>query len=65
MKVTLAGGGLNLETVTDIFGDFEFERLEKNESYTVTVAAEGYAPKQVSFVTRKDINLGEVVLDPQ
>jgi Fe-S-cluster-containing dehydrogenase component len=65
VKVTLAGGGLNLETVTDIFGDFEFERLGKNENYTVTVAVDGYAPKEVSFVTRKDVNLGEVVLDPQ
>ena len=65
VKVTLTGGGLTLETVTDIFGDFEFERLEKNESYTVAVSVDGYAAKEVSFVTRKDVNLGEVVLDPK
>ncbi len=65
VKVTLTGGGLNLETVTDIFGDFEFERLEKNESYTVVVSAEGYTQKEVSFITRKDVNLGEVILDPK
>ena len=63
VKVTLTGGGQNREAVTDIFGDFEFEGLDKNTTYTVAVAANGYAPWQTEFTTYKDVNLGEIVLE--
>lgn len=63
VKVTLSGGGRNLETVTDIFGDFEFEGLDKNEKYQVVVSADGYAECKVEFSTYKDVNLGEIVLE--
>jgi len=63
VKVTLSGGGLRLETVTDIFGDFEFEGLDKNVKYQVVVAADGYAENRVEFATFKDVNLGEIVLE--
>ncbi|SHO43854.1 4Fe-4S dicluster domain-containing protein [Desulfopila aestuarii] len=63
VKVTLTGGGQNRESVTDIFGDFEFEGLDKNTTYTVAVAANGYAPWQTEFTTYKDVNLGEIVLE--
>jgi Fe-S-cluster-containing dehydrogenase component len=65
VKVTLTGGGLNLETITDLFGDFEFEGLGKNETYTLVVAADGYAESTLEFTTFKDVNLGEIVLDPK
>lgn len=65
VKVKLTGGGLNLETVTDIFGDFEFEGLGKNEKYQVVVSADGYVENTVSFATYKDVNLGEIVLEPK
>ncbi len=63
VKVTLSGGGRKLETVTDIFGDFEFEGLDKNEKYQVIVSADGYADNKVEFSTYKDVNLGEIVLE--
>ncbi len=63
VKVTLSGGGRKLETVTDIFGDFEFEGLDKNEKYQVVVSADGYAENKVEFSTYKDVNLGEIVLE--
>jgi Fe-S-cluster-containing dehydrogenase component len=63
VKVTLSGGGRKLETVTDIFGDFEFEGLDKNEKYQVVVSANGYAENKVEFSTYKDVNLGEIVLE--
>jgi hypothetical protein len=63
VKVTLSGGGQNLETVTDIFGDFEFEGLDKSQKYQVVVAVDGYADKKVDFTTYKDVNLGEIVLE--
>lgn len=65
VKVSLTGGGLNLETLTDIFGDFEFEGLDKNETYKVVVSAEGYVEASEEFTTFTDVNLGEIVLDPK
>jgi Fe-S-cluster-containing dehydrogenase component len=63
VKVSLSGGGQSLETVTDLFGDFEFEGLDKNEKYQVVVTADGYAEKKVDFATYKDVNLGEIELE--
>lgn len=63
VKVTLQGGGVNLSTATDLFGDFEFEGLNKNEKYRLTVSAVGYREKMLEVVTRKDVNLGEIVLE--
>jgi Fe-S-cluster-containing dehydrogenase component len=65
VTVTLSGDGVNRETATDIFGDFEFERLEKNKTFTLNVVAEGYASKEIECTTRTDINLGEIVLEPK
>lgn len=63
VTVALSGGDKNLETVTDLFGDFEFEGLEKNCKYQIVIAADGYAEKKVEFTTFKDVNLGEIVLE--
>ena len=65
VAVTLSGGGINLETKTDLFGDFEFEGLAKNETYSLGVGADGYVGKQVELSTLKDVNLGEIVLEPK
>ncbi len=65
VKVSLSGGGVSLETKTDLYGDFEFEGLEKNEQYQIDIAADGYAARQIAFMTRKDVNLGEIVLEPK
>lgn len=62
--VTLVGGGSRLETRSDSYGDFEFEGLEKNMAYQLRVEHQGYAPKVVDVVTRTDVNVGEVVLEP-
>lgn len=64
VKVVLSGGGKELETLTDIFGDFEFEGLEKDETYTLAIAADGYTAKEMEFTVRRDVNLGEIVLQP-
>jgi Fe-S-cluster-containing dehydrogenase component len=63
VRVTLTGGGLSLAAATDLFGDFEFEGLKQNEKYQVKVAAAGYKDRSLELVTRKDINLGEIVLE--
>ena len=63
VQVSLSGGGLNLTMVTDLFGDFEFEGLKKNEKYQVTISAAGYKARNLDIVTQKDVNLGEIVLE--
>lgn len=65
VTVALSGEGVTLETRTDIFGDFEFEGLEKNTAYRVKISADGYVDKAIAVRTLKDVNLGEVVLEPE
>ncbi|SDO34936.1 4Fe-4S dicluster domain-containing protein [Desulforhopalus singaporensis] len=65
VRVSLSGGGLNLETKTDVFGDFEFEGLDRNRTYKVLVRADRYQQCEIEFNTPKDVNLGEILLDPQ
>jgi len=47
---------------TNGFGDFEFEGLADNISYTLKVEAKGYKAKSVKAKTSKDLTLGEIVL---
>jgi Fe-S-cluster-containing dehydrogenase component len=63
VSVVLAGDGASRTATTNGFGDFEFEDLADATAYTVTVEAPGYAPATVTATTRKDIYLGEIVLE--
>jgi Fe-S-cluster-containing dehydrogenase component len=65
VTVSLSGGGVDLETKTDLFGDFEFEGLAGNETYRVRIDAEGYVVMQLELKTLKDVNLGEIVMEPK
>ena len=65
VTVSLQGGGVTMETKTDLYGDFEFESLPKNETYRISIAASGYVTRQIELTTRKDVNLGEIVLEPK
>ncbi len=65
VKVVLEGEGGKRETRTDSFGDFEFEGLEKNKNYKITVEQAGYVSRSFDISTRTDINLGEIVLEPK
>jgi Fe-S-cluster-containing dehydrogenase component len=60
--VTLEGGGTKATTVTDGFGDFEFEDLPPAASYTVTIAADGYAGQSLDVKTYASVYLGDIVL---
>jgi Fe-S-cluster-containing dehydrogenase component len=60
--VTLTGGGKTATTQTNFFGDFEFEGLAENKSYTVKIEAPGYTTRSVRVKTHNDIYLGEIVL---
>jgi hypothetical protein len=63
VAVTLEGDGAKLATRSDSYGDFEFEGLDKNKAYTVTVDLPGYARKVFQVTTNTDVNLGEIVLE--
>ena len=62
-EVALSDGGRTITTKTNGFGDFEFEDLPANASYTVTVQTPGYKPATLQTKTSKDINLGDIVLN--
>jgi Fe-S-cluster-containing dehydrogenase component len=50
------------KTMTDGFGDFEFEGLPANNEYTVKVAVDDYAPQELNVITKVDVYLGEIEL---
>lgn len=60
--VTLTSNDKNMTTRTNSFGDFEFEDLADNAVYTVTIEAQGYAPKELKAHTKNDVYLGEILL---
>ena len=62
--VTLEGddGGAPATTVADIYGDFEFDGLPANTTYTVTVTAPGYEAAACTVRTTTSIYLGDIVL---
>jgi Fe-S-cluster-containing dehydrogenase component len=64
VAVTLEGEGAKRKTVTDSYGDFEFEGLDKNKSYQVRVDLKGYASMIIDVSTQTDVNLGQIVLEP-
>jgi Fe-S-cluster-containing dehydrogenase component len=64
VKVTLSGGGLTQQAVSNEYGDFEFEGLENNITCRIVIEQAGYAVKELDVITRTDINLGEVELTP-
>lgn len=65
VRLTLEGNGETREQLSDDYGDFEFEGLEKGISYTLTVEKEGYATHTTEFFTRTDVNLGEIVISKE
>ncbi len=64
ITIRLEGSGIERETASDAFGDFEFEGLEKNTEYRISIHQDGYALQEIAVVTQTDINLGEVHLAP-
>lgn len=62
--VTLEADGVKKEIRSDSYGEFEFDGLDQNTAYRVHIERAGYAPRYFEVVTRKDVDLGEVVLEP-
>ena len=62
VDVVLTGDGVSATMKTNGFGDFEFDDLADAATFTVTVEAPGYAPAALKATTRRDIDLGQIVL---
>jgi Fe-S-cluster-containing dehydrogenase component len=60
----LQGGEAVMETETDSYGDFEFDGLEKDKAYDVRVELDGYCPMIIEVGTKKDVDLGPIILEP-
>jgi Fe-S-cluster-containing dehydrogenase component len=66
VQVTLKKEGKVITTsTTNVYGDFEFDGLEKNSDYSVLVEQKGYASTECAVSTKVDVNLGEVELKPE
>ena len=63
--VTLTSSkGTTLSAKTDDFGDYEFEALEKNETYEITIAMAGYQTEVLSVRTDMDRFVGDTLMTP-
>jgi Fe-S-cluster-containing dehydrogenase component len=63
VTASLQGNGHTLVTVTDGFGDFEFEELRPNSSYTLTIGAPGYKTLERRVETGRSVYLGDLLLE--
>jgi len=61
VTVTLINGGSTKETITNTYGDFEFDGLETG-SYSVKVESVGYSSQTLDVELSTDVFLGEIVL---
>lgn len=63
VKIRLEKAGAEVGTTqTDIYGDFEFDGLEKGADYSVSVVLDGYVTRTFTVNTRIDVYLGEIEL---
>jgi Fe-S-cluster-containing dehydrogenase component len=65
VKVTIKGRKTKKTMKTDNFGDFEFEGVQPETDYSVTIEQAGYVPREFQVRTMKDIYLGDIVLAPE
>jgi Fe-S-cluster-containing dehydrogenase component len=63
IRISLRRGDQVLTTVTDSFGDFEFDNLETDAEYVLKIEHSGYQPREMRLQTGTDIDLGTIVLD--
>lgn len=63
VTVTCKDNGTVRTTSTNYFGDWEFEWLEKNKAYTVTIEYPGYKTVTIDTDTEHDRFVGEVWLE--
>lgn len=63
VNVSLRHGDQVLTTVTDGFGDFEFDGLESDAEYLLKIEHSGYRPHELCLRASTGLDLGAIVLD--
>jgi Fe-S-cluster-containing dehydrogenase component len=61
-KVTLEGEGDKRSILANNYGDFEFEGLAADKTYTVKIEAPGYKSQRFTAKTNIDVYLGDIFL---
>jgi hypothetical protein len=64
VRVELSDGAAKKVSMTNAFGDFEFEGLDENKTYHVKIAPSGYKEETLAIKTYKDVHVGEIHLVP-
>lgn len=65
IQVELQDGTTKIASVTNGFGDFEFDGLELNKAYKIVISQSGYQEKVLEINTSKDIHIGDIYLTPE
>jgi len=61
--LTDTGTGEKLTIKTDNYGDFWFENMKDDHTYSLKVEKNGYTPSEIEDIcTRKDVNVGDIEL---
>ena len=65
-KVQLTRGSETIsEDISDVFGDFKFDKLDENSGdYQINISAEGYSTTSVNVELRESITLDDIYLIP-
>jgi len=64
VRVELHDGTAKKISMTNAFGDFEFEGLQANKTYRVNIRQSGYQEEDLEIKTVKDVHIGEINLVP-
>ena len=63
VTVSNLDGGEEFTAKTDIYGDFWFEDMKADHTYSLRIEKDGYCPQEIHDIrTEKDINLGDIEL---
>ena len=64
-EVEISNAKVSKKTTTDAYGDFEFEGLEANQSFSVKISQAGYKAETLKCTTYTDTHIGDIYLSPQ
>jgi Fe-S-cluster-containing dehydrogenase component len=65
VAVTLNADAFTQTVKTDYLGDFEFDGLDGNTAYTLSVSHDGYKDREIPVKTYTDVDVGEIFLEPK
>jgi len=63
VDVTLKANGTTKSYVTDAFGDFWFEGLDRNKEYKLEIEHSGFKKLSLKVCTKIDVNVGDLYLE--